>query len=77
MVSCEHLPVSGAEVGVSPEVELAGEVHGWRQVPRGVNELGKTVRKRGVGSDTGTPRHDFGIALPSQVHAGVPHPIWS
>lgn len=47
--SLRHPPVRGAEVGVSPQVELAGEVHGWRQVAGGVNELGQTGVKRGSG----------------------------
>jgi len=70
-----HPPVRSAEVGVPPEVEVAGEVHGWRQVPRGVDELGHTGGKKG--SSAGIPSNDFGGAVPSQVRPGVPHPTQS
>lgn len=69
----EHPPVRGAEVGVPPEVELTGEVHGWRQVPGGVDELGQMGGKRGSVSGAGIPSNDFGGPLPLQVCPGVPY----
>lgn len=42
-------PVRGAEVGVPPEVELVGDVHGRREIPGGVDELGRTGGEKGSG----------------------------